>query len=573
MLKALREGRRALAELARFQALPKAARRLTVYAEDEGSWPHLGPVVEGLLAAGEPVCYLTSSATDPILGRDAEGLSAFNIGTGTARTMAFTGLDSAVHLMTMPDLDSFHIKRSSAARVHYVYLFHSIVSAHMIYRPRAFDAFDTVLCVGPHHVAELEAGDRAAGRRRALVPHGYARLDALLAERPEPAPRDGRPTRVLLAPSWGPEGLIERHGEAFVAALLAAGLHVTVRPHPMTGRRDPAVIAALRRRFEGTSGFVFEDDMRARDSLYRSDVMISDWSGAAFEYALGLERPVVFVDVPKKVNDPSWQSLGPTPVEIAMRERLGAVVSPERPAETVAAIEDLLARREDFVEGLRAARRELIFHPGRSAEAAVAAIRACLAGADPIAAARQAGGSDRAGEEAEAEEEPRPTLAVAAASLRAELEGAAGDVEVGARAFDLAARLVELSAALDLSEELSPEVLIDLDKLARKVHLAARLRAVYRRGSWGRIKGSKALAGPGRRLALATLLQAGAAGRLAPGLRMKCLNAALRLADRLERAGVVRPGPLTRSCREQLQALSREPFRVGGAVWSAEAAE
>ena len=53
MLKALREGRRALAELARFQALPKAARRLTVYAEDEGSWPHLGPVVEGLLAAGE----------------------------------------------------------------------------------------------------------------------------------------------------------------------------------------------------------------------------------------------------------------------------------------------------------------------------------------------------------------------------------------------------------------------------------------------------------------------------------------------------------------------------------------
>ena len=35
-------------------------------------------------------------------------------------------------------------------------------------------------------------------------------------------------------------------------------------------------------------------------SLYQSDLMISDWSGVAFEYAFAFNKPVIFCDVPKK---------------------------------------------------------------------------------------------------------------------------------------------------------------------------------------------------------------------------------------------------------------------------------
>ena len=38
-------------------------------------------------------------------------------------------------------------------------------------------------------------------------------------------------------------------------------------------------------------------------SFDKADLMISDWSGVAFEFAFGLEKPVIFIDLPKKINN------------------------------------------------------------------------------------------------------------------------------------------------------------------------------------------------------------------------------------------------------------------------------
>ena len=65
-------------------------------------------------------------------------------------------IDSKLVIMTMPDLNQFHIKRSKASKeVNYLYIFHAIVSSHMVYRKGAFDYYDTIFCVGPHHVEEI----------------------------------------------------------------------------------------------------------------------------------------------------------------------------------------------------------------------------------------------------------------------------------------------------------------------------------------------------------------------------------------------------------------------------------
>ena len=55
--------------------------------------------------------------------------------------------------------------------------------------------------------------------------------------------------------------------------------------------------------------------------------MISDWSGAALDYAFGLGKPVVFVDTPRKINNPDYQELGIEPFEVAIRETIGQVLS------------------------------------------------------------------------------------------------------------------------------------------------------------------------------------------------------------------------------------------------------
>ena len=61
--------------------------------------------------------------------------------------------------------------------------------------------------------------------------------------------------------------------------------------------------------------------MNAIDSWLRSDVMISDWSGAALEYAFALQRPVVYVDTPQKTVNQDWRDLDLVPFEDVIRAR------------------------------------------------------------------------------------------------------------------------------------------------------------------------------------------------------------------------------------------------------------
>ncbi len=152
------------------------------YAEDGASWVHFEPVIRALATThGRGVCYLTSSPRDPVLEREDEAVRAFYIGDGACRTFLLRILEAGVVVMTMPDLETFHIKRSKYP-VHYIYLHHSIVSTHMIYRRGAFDGFDTVFCVGPHHLAEIRETEALYGLKpKLLVEHGYGRLDSITA--------------------------------------------------------------------------------------------------------------------------------------------------------------------------------------------------------------------------------------------------------------------------------------------------------------------------------------------------------------------------------------------------------
>ncbi len=371
------------AEAKRFGALPKAARELVFYAEDGGAWPHLGPIVSELLRRGHQLSYLTSSSDDPVLTRNEQGLHAFWIGSGIARTSIFVQLDARVCVMTMPDLECSFIKRSKLRPVQYAYVFHSIVSAHMIYRKVAFDHYDTDLCVGPHHVEEIRAAEQRYGLpAKELVQHGYGRLDTILAEGVA-GDTDRAPgsTRVLIAPSWGPTCIVESLGEPLVRALVEAGFDVTLRPHPTTSERFPGAVEQVVAAMAGHDNFQLDTDMASSASLHASDVMVSDWSGAALEYAFGRERPVIFVDVPRKVNNEDYGELGIEPLEVSVREELGAVVSPDRLEDLPAAVERLVADPQAMRARIVAAREQHVFHVGRSAVAGADAIEAMLGAA------------------------------------------------------------------------------------------------------------------------------------------------------------------------------------------------
>lgn len=352
----------------RFRKLAAEDREIVFFAEDAASWVHLGPIVEALGGQlGRRVCYLSSDPADPVFERQIPNVESFAIGSGALRTYAFTDMQASVLVMTMPDLETFHIKRSKSHAVHYAYVFHSLVSSHMVYRPCAFDYYDTILCAGPHHVEEIRAAEalRALPEKR-LVEHGYGRLDAVIAEaRRQGPPPPGEPLRVLVAPSWGDSCLLETRGVELTRVLLDAGLHVTLRPHPMTGRHSPGVIDGLRA-FRGHERFELEVDIASQESFHRSHLMVSDWSGAALEYAFGLERPVLFVDVPRKVNDAGYEALGCEPLEVSIRHEIGEILPPDRLGDAPQAIRRLCAAPGAFRERIVASRARHVFNVGAS---------------------------------------------------------------------------------------------------------------------------------------------------------------------------------------------------------------
>ena len=170
------------------EARPRDARD-HVLRRGRRSWPHFEPIVRELTGPmGREICYLTSSADDPILEPATTRIHAFEIGEGVGRAYLFQTMEVGVLVATVPQLGISVLPRSRRAAelgTTYVYVFHSMVSTHMIYEPDGFDHYDTVLLRRAVH------GRRDPAARGAVRPAGQGAGRARL----RPARRDPRRRR------------------------------------------------------------------------------------------------------------------------------------------------------------------------------------------------------------------------------------------------------------------------------------------------------------------------------------------------------------------------------------------
>lgn len=353
-----------------YKALPISERSIVFYSEGAGYWTHFELIIKHWLKSQQKkLVYLTSDINDPLILDPIDGVKAFYIGMGSIRTLLFSNMRAKLVVMTMPDLETYFIKRSPYVN-HYAYIHHSIVSCHMAYRDQAFDHFDSIFCVGPHHIDEIREREKQAGLpAKKLIKHGYGRLDKLLESvncmKKRPLRSADVPGRVLIAPSWGENGLLERTGANFIGSLLEYGYQVVLRPHPQTRRFNPSVIENIELRYASKSHFRLDEDMSSSQSLLEADVMISDWSGAALEFAFAYQRPVLFVDIPRKINNPKYLQLGMEPIEASIRHRIGRVLSEQELSNIAVVVAELVDGQIDM-KILTSERDRLVYNIGCS---------------------------------------------------------------------------------------------------------------------------------------------------------------------------------------------------------------
>jgi hypothetical protein len=352
-----------------FKKLPWDWRNIVIYSETGQDWHQFSGLIEQLNGPlGRKTCYVTSDPTDPGLSREHPNFRALCIPEGWFLTIFFQVNQSDLFVLTMMDLQNLQLKRSLHP-VHYLYLFHSMGSTHMVDNENSFDHYETLFCAGPHQVAEIRRREELKELpAKQLFDYGHPRLEQVIAEGQayQPEKVAGEPLTVLIAPTWGENSIFNSCGRELIGVLLDAGYRVIMRPHYQSNRQTPGIIAAVRDAFAGNPRFEYVDRMGETDSILRSDILVSDWSAMALEYAWGLEKPVLFIDVPRRIRNPNWQELGIEPIESSIRSQVGEIVSPEALNGAPAAIERLLAEPERFRARMRELRESMVYRLGHS---------------------------------------------------------------------------------------------------------------------------------------------------------------------------------------------------------------
>ena len=365
--------RREKADYKRFFSV--ANKHIVFYSESSGFYKYFKFTIEYMLAhSNVTIHYVTSDPADKIfdLAEKNPRIRAYYIGEKRLITLMMK-MDADIVVMTMPDLGNFHIKRSYVRKdIEYIYMFHGVFTSLRTLRPGALDNFDTLLTVGDYQEEEIRREEQRNGKpEKKLVPNGYCVIDDMARAYEEYSKGEGSAVpRVLIAPSWQEDNILESCLVPLAASLLEKGYSVTVRPHPQYLRRFPQKFEQIRASCAGfdTELFAFETDFSSNSSVFTADILITDWSGIGFEYALSTKRPALFVNTPMKVvNEDLAVAEGELPFDIRMRSALGIALEPEEVGEKAgnAAVE-LLKNADTYRETITEICAQHIHHFGDS---------------------------------------------------------------------------------------------------------------------------------------------------------------------------------------------------------------
>ena len=347
---------------------------LVVYSEGSHDWPHMGPMIKKfLLLSKRKVIYVSSEFTDPGLTFKDRNYSSFYIGSGIIRIIFFQLLKCRVLLLTLTDLNNFHVKKSIVCNVHYVYCFHSINSIHAAYRENSFDHYDTIFCVGPHHIQEFEVDDKIKKiKNRKLIAHGSIRLDELMKENKRIKIHAHSFPEVILAPSWGKGSFLEDENliKKILKTLIDNNFKCLLRCHAMTVRNKSNILNRLKIDFKEHLGdrFIVETNLSTNESLRSANIMISDWSGASMEFAFAFLKPVIFINTEQKINNLNWKKYDLPCFEEKIREKIGKIVNVNQIDTLPKLIKDLIQNSTNLEKEISYFHEKNIFNKGKSSE-------------------------------------------------------------------------------------------------------------------------------------------------------------------------------------------------------------
>jgi hypothetical protein len=213
---------------------------------------------------------------------------------GNKAFVYLTLLEADVCVMTTPGLDVLQIKRSKGVK-HYSYLIHAPTDM-ATYKQYSFDYFDSLLISGDHQDKSIRKLEELRGTPRKLISKtGCLYYDDMARQLKEldAVPESENRMTVLVAPTWGRNGLLRKFGKAILVPLLEKQWEVILRPHPQSQISEVEMLNTLREEVKHFSNLQWDNERDGMQSMGRADLMVSDLSGVVFDFAFVFEKPVI----------------------------------------------------------------------------------------------------------------------------------------------------------------------------------------------------------------------------------------------------------------------------------------
>ena len=297
-------------------------REIVFYSEGPWLTSHFAPLIQELTDNRDrKITLLTSSKDDLLNLKFSKNLRIFYIGSQSARTHLFKKFPAKLMIMSTPNLQNMQLKKEKSTK--YYYLHHSPCSTHMIYNENAFDHFDGMFCIGSYQRDEvLEREKKESLNKKNLLESGYPRFDKLK----QSSNRLNVKNYILIAPSWGKNSITNMCLFDLVKKLVDNKYNIILRPHNRSYIKNKKKLLNVINSFKENKYFILDESPDSSNSINKSKILITDWSGISFEYLIQ-SKPIIFIDMPPKVNNKNYKKSSFTPLEISMRNVIGEILN------------------------------------------------------------------------------------------------------------------------------------------------------------------------------------------------------------------------------------------------------
>lgn len=350
-----------------------ANKHLVFYSEGSGYYKYFEDIIEYLLKHSNVVIhYITGDPEDAIFKKEEPRIRTYYIGEKKLITLMMK-MDADIVVMTMPDLETYHIKRSYLREdIEYIYTEHGISSNNLMLREGALAHFDTIFCVGPHQVEEYRQEEKVYGlKERTLVEVGYCLLDNMRRNYQNMPKVENDKKTILIGPSWQKDNILDTCIDALLKQVVGQGYRVIVRPHPQYVRLYEGRVNALIERWKDKldADFQIETDFSSNVTVYTADLVVTDWSNIGYEFSFATNKPTLYINTPMKVMNPNYEKLGVTPFDIQVRSEIGAEIDLDRLDTFGDTVKYLIDNTPEYYDIIEQIRQRSFFNLGTANEA------------------------------------------------------------------------------------------------------------------------------------------------------------------------------------------------------------